>query len=85
MSCSRCQNLEDRLKSIVNRSINELHDQLYPKGLGKRAEADTPEVRLVILSRFSGRAELLEELGANIKGLEDKINEETEKVSTIQY
>ena len=84
MSCPKCQNLEDKLNSIVNRTITELNDQLHPKELGKRAEADTPEVRLVIIARFSGRAELLEELGANIKELEDKIVEETEKVSTYQ-
>lgn len=80
MSCPKCQNLEDRLKSIVNRSLTELHDQLYPKGLGKRAEANTPEIRLVIISKFSGRAEVLEELGANIKELDDKILEEANKV-----
>ena len=80
MSCPKCQNLEDRLKSIVKRSITELHDELYPKELGKRAETNTPEVRLVIISKFSGRAELLEELGANIRELDDKILEEANKV-----
>lgn len=74
------QNLEERLKLIVNRSITELHDQLYPKELGKRAEAQTPEVRLVIVAKFEGRAEVLEELGADIKDLEEKKFEETNKV-----
>lgn len=80
-----CQNLEEKLKSIVKRSITELHDQLYPKGLGKAAEMRTPEVRLVVLAKFEGRAEVLEELGANIKELEEKIFEETNKVVKSQY
>lgn len=69
------QNLEEKLRSIVNRSITELHDQLYPKGLGKATEMRTPEMRLVVIAKFEGRAEVLEELGANIKELENKIDE----------
>ncbi len=83
MTCQKCQDLENKLKSIVNRSITELNDELYPKGLGKRAQANPPEVRLVIISKFSGRSEVLEELGANIKELEERIIEETDKIPTI--
>lgn len=80
-----CQNLEEKLESIVKRSITELHDQLYPKGLGKAAEARTPEVRLVIIAKFEGRAEVLEELGADIKELEERIFEEANKVVKNRY
>ncbi len=83
MTCQKCQDLENRLKKIVNRSITELHDELYPKGLGKRAQANPPEVRLVIISKFSGRSEVLEELGANVKELEERIIEEAENIPTI--
>ena len=80
-----CQNLEEKLKTIVTRSITELHDQLYPKGLGKAAQAQTSEVRLVIIAKFEGRAEVLEELGANIKELEERIFEEANKVVKNHY
>lgn len=80
MTCQKCQDLENRLKSMVNRSITELHEELCQKGLGKRAEANTPEVRLVIISKFSGRSEVLEELGADIKELEERIQEEADKL-----
>ena len=83
MTCQKCQDLENRLTSIVNRSITELHDELYPKGLGKRAQANPPEVRLVIISKFSGRSEVLEELGANTNELEERIIEEAEKIRTV--
>ena len=79
------QNLEDKLKSIVKRSITEFHDQLYPKGLGKAAEARAPEVRLVIIAKFEGRAEVLKELGADIKELEERIFEESDKVVKDHY
>lgn len=82
MTCQKCQDIENKLKSIVNRSITELHEELHPKGLGKRAQTNTPEVRLVILAKFSGRSEVLEELGADTKELEEIINEETDKIPT---
>lgn len=75
-----CKELDDKLKSIVKRSITELHDQLYPKGLGKAAEVRMPEIRLVIIAKFEGRAEVLEELGADIKELEERIFEEANKI-----
>jgi hypothetical protein len=74
------QNLENNIKSIVNRSITELHDQLYPKSLGKAAEMRTPEMRLIVIAKFEGRVEVLKELGANTKELEKKIDEEIHKV-----
>ncbi len=73
------------LDSIVKRSVTELHDQLYPKGLGRAAEMRTPEMRLVVIAKFEGRAEVLEELGADTKELENKIDEEAHKVINVQY
>lgn len=80
-----CQNLEEKLKSIVKISITELHDQLHPKGLGRAAEVQTPEIRLVIIAKFEGRAEVLKELGADIKELEERIFEEANKVVKNNY
>ena len=73
------QNLEEILRSIVKRSIQELHDDLYPKKLGKAIERRTPEQRIVTIAKYEGRAEVLQELGADIKELENKIDEELKK------
>lgn len=76
-----CQNLDNILISIVNRSKIELQDTLYPKKLGKAAEMRNPEMRLVAIAKFEGRAEVLKELGANVTELEKQINEEIDKVT----
>ena len=79
------EEMKEILNNMVARSIIELHDQLYPKGLGKTIEAHKPELRLVIIAKFEGRAEVLDELGADIRNLENKINEEAEKTAKGQY
>ena len=83
MTCK--EEMKETLDNIVTRSIIELHDQLYPKGLGKAMEARKPELRLVVIAKFEGRAEVLKELGADISELENKIDGEAEKTLRGQY
>jgi len=65
-----------RLDAIAKEKAKDLHDELYPKNLGDAAKVKAIEVRLVIIAKYEGMATILRELGANVRKIEEIINEE---------
>lgn len=65
-----------RFNIIAKKKAEDLRDELYPKNLGDAAKVKAIEVRLVIIAKYEGMATILRELGANVRKIEEIINEE---------
>lgn len=70
--------LMEKIKSMAQKALTELHDELYPKKLGEAIMVQTPEIRLTILAKYEGVATILQKLGVDISKLETFIEKETD-------
>lgn len=74
-----CKELIDKINSITKDAPINLHNELYPKTLGKAATMRIPEHRLAVIAKYEGIALVLKELGTDIKDLEILIESEADK------
>lgn len=72
--------LLEKINSIATNIPSDLHDELYPKELGKSVRMMSPELRLIVLAKYEGIALVLEKLGADVSKIENMIDEESKKL-----
>lgn len=80
-----CEELLEKIQSIVKNAPSNLHDELYPKKLGQAVMMQSPEQRFVVISKYEGMGLVLQDLGADIKLLEIMIEEEGDKTLKGKY
>lgn len=72
-----------KLDAIVKRKIEELSSELHPKNIGERAQLAMAMPRYLILQKYVGINDLLEELGADTKELEEIVKKELEEARKL--
>lgn len=77
--------LLEKIKSMADNAPSNLHEELYPKKLGQAVLMQAPELRLSVLAKYEGMGIVLENLGADVKKLEDMIEEEGKKTVEGKY
>lgn len=75
----------DKINLMAQNLPSELHDELYPKTLGKRVMMQDPDLRITVLAKYEGMGIILQKLGADISKLEAMIEEEGNKIITEKY
>lgn len=86
------EELLEKIQSIAKNAPSKLHDELYPKKLGKKVTMQSPEQRFVVISKYEGIALTLKDLdeqikllGTDIKQLETVIDAELNKTLEGKY
>lgn len=72
-----------KLDTMVKRKIEELNNELHPKGLGEKVKLAAAMPRYLILQKYAGINDILEELGADTKELEDIVRKELDEARKL--
>lgn len=80
-----CEELLEKIQSIVKISPSNLHDELYPEKLGQAIMMQNPEQRFVVLSKYEGIGLVLKGLGTDTKQLDTMIEKEGDKTIKGEY
>lgn len=72
-----------RLDEMVKIKIENLRNELHPKGIGERAKLAMAMPRYLILQKYSGINDVLEELGVDTKELEEIVKKELEEARKL--
>ena len=75
--------LTDKINSIALNSQYEFQKELHPKNLGEAAIVKSIEIRLTIIAKYEGIAEVLKALGADTTNLEKMIEGELDAIETV--
>ena len=80
-----CEILLEKIKAMADNAPSNLHEELYPKKLGQAIMMQAAELRLSVLAKYEGMSIVLKNLGADVKKLEDMIEEEGKKTVEGKY
>lgn len=72
-----------KLDEMVERKIEGLVGELHPKNIGEKVKLATAMPRYLILQKYAGINDVLEELGADTKKLEEIIRRELEEAKKL--
>lgn len=72
-----------KLDEMVKRKIEGLVDELHPKNIGEQVKLAAAMPRYLILQKYTGISDILEELGAHTKELEEMILRELEEARKL--
>jgi len=72
-----------KLDTMAKRKIEDLINELHPRNIGERAKLAMAMPRYLILQKYVGINDILEELGADTKNLEEMIKEELEEARKL--
>ena len=80
-----CEELLEKIQSIAKSAPSNLHDELNPKNLGQAVMMQAAELRLTVISKYEGMAQILKDLGTDVKQLEAMIETEASKILEGKY
>lgn len=72
-----------KLDAMVKIKIENLRNELHPKNIGERAKLAMAMPRYLILQKYVGINDLLEELGADVRELEEIVKKELDEARKL--